>query len=62
MVSGCVGFIGVFARTLGASRSEQALFVRKVSIFFQVVQTPGGDVVSHGAARLPAPLEDPLHS
>ena len=53
MVSGCVGFIGVFARTLGPSRSKKARFVRKVSTFFQVVNWPGGDAVSHVAARLP---------
>ena len=39
MVSGCVGFIGIFAPTLRLSRSEEARFVRKVSSFFQVAGT-----------------------
>jgi hypothetical protein len=36
MVSGCVGFLRDFALTLGPSRSQTALFVRKVSRIFQV--------------------------
>ena len=40
MVSGCVGFVGVFARTFGPSRSGTGRFVRKVSSFFQVVAGP----------------------
>ena len=36
MVSGCVGFVGVFALTFGSWRSLWAGFVRKVSRFFQV--------------------------
>jgi hypothetical protein len=37
MVSGCVGFIGVFAPTFGLSPVGMAAFVRKVSRIFQVV-------------------------
>ena len=37
MVSGCVGFVGVFALTFGLWRSLWAGFVRRVSSFFQVV-------------------------
>ena len=37
MVSGCVGFVGVFALTFRLWRSLWAGFVRKVSSFFQVV-------------------------
>jgi len=40
MASGCVGFFGLFARTVGRSRVEKAAFVRKVSSFFQVVARP----------------------
>ena len=36
MVSGCVGFIGVFARTFGSFPVRTAAFVRKVSRIFQV--------------------------
>ena len=42
MVSGCVGFVGVFALTVGPSRSLKARFVRKVSRIFQVVSLPCG--------------------
>ena len=40
MVSGCVGFLGVFAVTLGPCQSSMAAFVRKVSRIFQVVSSP----------------------
>lgn len=36
MVSGCVGFVEVFALTFRPSRSPAARFVRKVSRIFQV--------------------------
>ena len=36
-MSGCVGFLGKFALTLRAYPVETALFVRKVSSFFQVL-------------------------
>ena len=52
MVSGCVGFIGVFALTFGLPRSLTARFVRKVSRIFQVVSSPFGDAAWH-AVRLP---------
>jgi hypothetical protein len=52
MVSGCVGFVGVFALTFGLRWSLTARFVRKVSRFFQVVSLPSGGAVWH-AARLP---------
>ena len=38
MVSGCVGFVGVFALTFGLPWSLTARFVRKVSSFFQVLE------------------------
>jgi len=36
MVSGCIGFVGVFAPTFGLPRSLTVRFVRKVSRIFQV--------------------------
>ena len=36
MVSGCVGFVGDFARTFGSSLVGTAVFVGKVSRIFQV--------------------------
>jgi hypothetical protein len=39
MVSGCVGFLGIFAPLVRPARSLTARFVRKVSSFFQVVAT-----------------------
>lgn len=45
MVSGCVGFVGLFAPTFGPRRSLKAGFVRKVSRIFQVRPA------STGAAR-----------
>ena len=36
MVSGCVGFVGVFALTFGPSLVGMVAFVRKVSTIFQV--------------------------
>ena len=57
MVSGCVGFDGVFALTFGSSLLGTARFVRKVSRIFQVVNWPGGDAVSRVAARLPTQPE-----
>jgi hypothetical protein len=52
MVSGCVGFIGVFARTFGPSGSLTARFVRRVSRIFQVVSLPF-DGAAWLAVRLP---------
>ena len=39
MVSGCVGFARVFAVTFGRCPPCTARFVRKVSSFFQVLET-----------------------
>ena len=39
MVSGCVGFVRVFALTFGLCPPHTARFVRKVSRIFQVVGT-----------------------
>ena len=52
MVSGCVGFLGVFALTFGPSLVARGPFVRKVSRIFQVVNGPGGGAVWL-AVRLP---------
>jgi hypothetical protein len=46
MVSGCVGFVGVFALTFGSFLVRTIPFVRKVSRIFQVGTFP---------ARLPSP-------
>jgi hypothetical protein len=40
MVSGCVGFVRVFARTFGSFLVRTAAYVRKVSRIFQVLTLP----------------------
>ena len=52
-VLGFVVFVRKTDRIVGPSRLGTALFVRKVSSFFQVVNRPVGDAVLGALGRLP---------